>query len=145
MQNDLGLKLIAVMDAHVLKLYAAQGLKIVNHIKAYNLADENHASHIQERHQGFNKSSSGQSTFFDPHTSAKDIENQESAKSAIKYIEDILEHDSSYKELIIVASSKMLGEVRSKLNKNTQKLTSKEIAKDLVHHDEASVEKAVFG
>lgn len=144
MQNDLGLKLIAVMDAHVLKFYEAQGLKVTKHIKAYKLSED--TNHTQAKHQGFSQTSAGQSTFYDPHTSAKDIETQVAAKNAICHIEEILHgNNTSYKELVIIASSKMLGLVRNKLNKNIQNLVSKEIAKDLTHHDKDFVEKAVFG
>ena len=53
MQNNFGLKLIAVMDINSLKLYKAQGLKIINEIGDFSIHSGN--NHKTERHEGFHE------------------------------------------------------------------------------------------
>ena len=142
MQNNLGSKLIAVIDINTLKLYKAQGLKITKEIGSFSIhSDSNHKS---ERHEGFHEKKSTPSSFYDPHTAPKDIEYQESSKAAIDHISKSFTNDSSFKELFIIANSKMLGYFRQSLNHNLKKVLTKEIKKDLINHSTADIEKAVF-
>ena len=142
MQNSLGLKLIAVMDLNTLNLYEAQGIKIIKKIGGFSINSD--TNHRKEKRQGYHSNKSSPSSFFDPHTAAKDIEHQESSKSASAYIEKTFTSNPSYKELMIVSEPKMLGFIRQNLNKNIKKSIVKEIHKDLVHHNEHDIEKTVF-
>lgn len=82
---------------------------------------------------------------FESHTSLKDIEHKEAAKSVIKHLEKAVGHDQGkYKELIIVAEPQMLGCVRHELKNGLKKMITKEIAKDLVQHNAEAVERVVF-
>lgn len=142
MNNSFGLKVIAVLDVNTLKLFKGEGLKIVEEISQYQL-HEKHAHDVQ-RHETLRGNKSGLSAFHDPHTSKKDIEYAEAVRISISYIEDLFASDSNYKELYIVASTKLLGHIRSLLNSNLKKKLAKEINKDLVHLNIKELEKAIF-
>ncbi|CEO17637.1 Protein required for attachment to host cells [Rickettsia monacensis] len=127
------LKLIAVIDSKQIMLYDAQGVKITtNKPLKLSLDLEEHHNHREKRQSPYqNKSGS----LFEPHTSLKDIEHKEAARSVIKHLEKVTTADQAkYKELIIVAEPQMLGCVRQELKNGLKKMITKEIAKDLVQH-----------
>lgn len=142
MQNNFGLKLIAVMDINSLKLYKAQGLKIINEIGDFSI--HSGSNHKTERHEGFHEKKSTPPSFYDPHTSPKDIEYQESSKTAIDHINKAFANNSSFKELCVVANAKMLGHFRQSLSNNLKKVLSKEVQKDLINHTIEDIEQALF-
>ncbi|PCJ25236.1 MAG: hypothetical protein COA94_06525 [Rickettsiales bacterium] len=142
MRNDLGVKLIAVLDINSLKLYKAQGLKIIDEVGCFLIHSD--VNHKTEKHEGFKGQKSTPSSFYDPHSSAKDIEYRESSKVAINHIKKIFASDREYKELFVVAEAKMLGHLRQYLTSGLKKCLNKEIKKDLIHHKMKDVEKAVF-
>ncbi len=142
MNNSFGLKVIAVLDVNTLKLFKGDGLKIVEEISQYQL-HEKHTHDIQ-RHETLRGNKSGLSAFHDSHTSKKDIEYAEAVRVSISHIEDLFASDNDYKELYIVASTKLLGHVRSLLSSNLKKKLAKEINKDLVHLHIKELEKAIF-
>ena len=142
MQNNFGLKLIAVMDINSLKLYKAQGLKIISEIGNFSILSS--TNHKTGKHEGFNEKKSTQPSFYDPHTSPKDIEYQESSKTAIDHINRAFADNSSFKELCVVANAKMLGHFRQSLSSNLKKVLSKEVQKDLINHTVEDIEKALF-
>lgn len=142
MKNGFGLKLIAVMDINTLKLYEAQGLKINKIIATYLI--KSNINHKPEKGEGFNQKKSTPSSYYDPHTAPKDIEHQESSRTATSYIEKAYAKNPSFKELIIISDSKMLGFIRQDLSNHIKKSISKEITKDLVNHTKEAIEKAIF-
>ncbi|HJD58285.1 MAG TPA: host attachment protein [Rickettsia endosymbiont of Ceroptres masudai] len=139
------LKLIAVIDSKQMMLYNAQGVKITNN-KPLKLAldlEEHH--HHREKRQSLYQNQSTPGSLFEPHTSLKDIEHKEAARSVIKHLEKVTATDQAkYKALIIVAEPQMLGYVRQELKNGLKKMMTKEIAKDLVQHSADAVERAVF-
>lgn len=142
MQNGFGLKLIAVLDINTLKLYEAKGLKVTSEISRHFIhADTNHKP---EGHQSLKQRRSNPTSSFEPHTAPKDIEHQESSRTACHLIEKTYHSKPDYKELIIVTDPKMLGYLRKTLNTNLKKAVTKEINKDLVNHDIEAIEKAIF-
>lgn len=145
MNNTVALKLIAVIDSKQMMLYDAQGVKITNN-KPLKLAldlEEHH--HHREKRQSLYQSKSTPGSLFEPHTSLKEIEHKEAAKSAIKHLEKAVNHDQAkYKELIIVAEPQMLGSIRQEVKNGLKKMITKEIAKDLVQHNAGTIERAVF-
>ncbi len=143
MRNNLGSKFIVVSDINILKLFEAKGIKIVKHLGSYQIHSD--VDHREEKHQGYNKKKSTQGAFYDPHTQTKDIEYQESSRTAAQHIEKQLSNNSKYKEVIIVADAKMLGALRNHLINNVTKLITKEINKDMVKHNVEDIEKAIFG
>ena len=142
MVNSLGLKLVVVLDINTLKLYEAQGIKINREIAVYELKHD--INHRPEKGEGFNQKKSTPSSYYDPHTPAKDLEHQESSRLAISYIEQAYEGNTDFKELIIVADSKMLGFIRKSLSQKLKEIVAKEVSKDLVNHSAQSIEKAIF-
>lgn len=143
MQNNLGSKFIIVSDINILKLFEAKGIKIVKQLESYHIHSD--VDHREEKHDGYNKKKSTQGAFYDPHTQTKDIEYQESSRTATQHIENLLSNNSNYKEVIIIADAKMLGALRNHLSSNVSKLITKEINKDMVKHDIEDIEKAIFG
>jgi protein required for attachment to host cells len=144
MINKLGPKLIAVLDANTLNLYQAEGLKISTKLESVSIhSDENHNN---EKHNGFYQKKSAQSSFFDPHTSQKDLAFQEAARSALKHINNIFFDNSKplFNELYIIANAEMLGHCNKLLGSNLKKFLAKEIPKDLVKHNIADIEKTLF-
>ncbi len=142
MNNSFGLKVIAVLDVNTLKLFKGDGLKIVEEIAQYQLHEKH--THDVQRHETLRGNKSGLSVFHDSHTSKKDIEYVEAVRASISHIEDLFASDNDYRELYIVASTKLLGHVRSLLNSNLKKKLAKEINKDLVHLNIKELEKAIF-
>lgn len=142
MQNNLGLKLIAVLDINTLKLYEAKGLKITKKIDNHLIHSD--VNHRPESHQGLTQKRSLQGSAFDPHTAPKDIEHQESARTASSLIEKEYNTKPDYKELIIVSDPKMLGYLRKTLGTKMKRAVTKEVNKDLVNHDIEAIEKTIF-
>ena len=142
MKTDLGSKLVAVMDINILKLFEAQGLKIIKNVGNFDLSAGNH--HGTAKRQGFNQKKSTPGSFFDPHSAPKDIDLKDAAKIASNHIEDKIQNHNEYNEVIIVSDAKMLGHIRQHFNNNLKKIISKEISKDMTHHNTGSIEKAIF-
>lgn len=142
MTNSLGAKLIAVMDINNLKLFKAEGLKITGELGNYAIHSD--ANHKTERHEGFKGQKSGPSSFYDPHSSPKDIEYNESSKTAVKHINATFNSDPEFKEIYIVTDAKMLGHIRQEISGKLKEAVSKEVRKDLIHHKLADIEKAIF-
>lgn len=142
MPNSFGYKLVAVLDMNTLKLFKAEGLKITEEVGQFQL--HSNEERIVERHESLRGSKSGLSAFHDPHTSKKDIDLSDSSRIAIDHISHLFASDSAYKELYVVASSKLLGHMRQMLSGNLKKLVTKEVNKDLINHSIKDIEKAIF-
>ncbi|AFB21029.1 host attachment protein [Rickettsia canadensis] len=139
------LKLIAVIDSKHMMLYDAQGVKITTNkpLKLSLYLEEHH--HHRKKRQSFYQNKSTPGSLFEPHTSLREIEHKEAAKSVIKHLEKIARNDQAkYKELIIVAEPQILGCIRQELKNGLKKMITKEIAKGLVQHSVDAVERAVF-
>lgn len=143
MKNGTQLKLVAVIDSLHMMLYDAQGIKITGKPEEISLMPEEHHHH-REKSQSHYQNKSNPGSLFEPHTSLKDIEHKEAARSVAKHLDKIMQIPHKYKELIIVAEPQMLGYVRQELNNNLKKMITKEVAKDLVHHKAEAIERAVF-
>jgi protein required for attachment to host cells len=143
MINDLGLKLIAVLNSEKLITFEAQGLKIINELETFAYPIDK--SHRHEKSQSLYKLKSAPGSLFEPHSDAKDLEHQEAARAIIGSLEKQLEGKRAiYKELIIVAEPKMLGYIRKYSSDSLKKIITKEVIKDLVHHNKSDIELAVF-
>ncbi|HJD55582.1 MAG TPA: host attachment protein [Rickettsia endosymbiont of Pyrocoelia pectoralis] len=145
MNNTAALKLIAVIDSKQMILYDASGIKITNNKPLKVALDSEEHHHHREKRQSLYQNKSTPGSLFEPHTSLKDIEHKEAARSAIKHLEQTMNHgQTKYKELIIVAEPQMLGCVRHEVKNGLKKMITKEIAKDLVQHNAEAIERAVF-
>lgn len=140
MNNDLGIKLIAVVDLSRLRLYEAKGIKIINTLE--ELALSVHKEHRHEK--GSYHGSSSPNSAFEPHTATKDLEHQEAARIVVDHIDKIISHNADYKELFIAAEPKTLGQIRSHLTKRLKKIVGKEIHKDFAHNNIHDIEHAFF-
>ncbi|MGI4775628.1 MAG: host attachment protein [Janthinobacterium lividum] len=139
MNNDLGVKVIAVVDLSRMRIYEAKGIKILKQVEELTLS-----AHKNHRHEkgSFHKSSS--SSAFEPHTSTKDLEHHNAAKAVADYLEKLFSTNHNYKELLIAAEPKTMGHIRGQLNNNLKKLVTKELLKDFAHHDMQTIEHAFF-
>ena len=72
------------------------------------------------------------------------MEYQESSRAAVAHISNTFLENSTFKELYVVTDSKMLGHFRQSLSNNLKKVVTKEIPKDLMNHNIADIEKALF-
>lgn len=140
MENDLGLKLIAVADLNKLRLYEAQGIKILKQLELLPLSL--HKEHNHE--QGLFKKGFSPASAFEPHTSEKELEHDETAKIVTKHLEKVVARHNNYKELIITAESKLLGAIRKHLSNHLKQIITKELVKDLAHQDMKAIEHTVF-
>ena len=145
MVSTASLKLIAVIDSKRMMLYDAQGVKITTNKPLKLSLDLEEHRHHREKRQSLYQHKFTPGSLFEPHTSLKDIEHKEAARSVIKHLEQVTAADQGkYKELIIVAEPQMLGCIRQELKNGLKKMITKEIAKDLVQHSVDAVERAVF-
>jgi len=87
MNNTAVLKLIAVIDSKQMMLYDAQGVKITNNKPLKLPLDLEEYHHYREKRQSLYQNKSTPASLFEPHTSLKDIEHKEAAKSVIKHLE----------------------------------------------------------
>ena len=142
MSKNISNKLIAVLDIRILKLYEAEGVKILNMIMQHTIHSD--VDHKQLKHEGFRKQKYGQPSFYDPHSIPKDLEYLESAQKATNYIKNFVVKNKAYNQLFLVANPKMLGYLRNTMDNNLKSLLVKEVKKDLVKHSIIDIEKIVF-
>lgn len=142
MEDRFGFKLIAVLDKKILILFKAKGLKIIETIK--KVAIHSNVNHKTEKHEGFRSQPKNQSTFYDPHSSYKDIEYIESSRAAAQEIEPLIINDNSFKELILVGNATILGNIRKTLNIHNKALRLREVQKNMVKSSTKEIEKVVF-
>ena len=142
MQSDRFLKLIIVADINNLKLFTAQGLKILGLLD--DLTFEYEGGHKKEKHDSLYQKKSAPRSLFEPHTSVKGIKYQESSRKISTYIDHVINCNKDIKSLIITAAPEMLGYIRQYLSNNTKKKVIKEINKDLIHNSVEEIERGVF-
>lgn len=140
----MGNKLIVVADAKQAEFYKAVGLKITHKENTLHLEDVVATHKRQDLKQGFNKKGSSPSHFFDPHTEADEIERKEFGRKLTNEL-NILCNKEKYDELILIATPKILGEIRANLDKQLKNILTKEIAKELVGSDTVVLEQQIFG
>ena len=144
MENDLGIKLIAVISSVEMILYEAKGIKIIRELEELPIVFEKHHHHKQEKTESHYQKKSTPGSLFEPHTVPKDIEYYEAAKKASEILEKKINNNLDYKRLIIVAEPKMLGYIRKSISDNLKKILYKEIAKNLLGQDIHAIEQSVF-
>ena len=143
MQGDKNLKLIVVADINNLKLFTAQGLKIIGLLDSIIIASGvNH--HKNTKHDSLYQKKSAPGSCFEPHTSDKGIKYQESSHKISEHVHHIISANKDFKSLIVIADPKMLGYIRHNLSSAIKKKVIKEINKDLINHSIAEIEYAVF-
>ena len=144
MKNDLGIKLIAVINSVTMILYEAKGVKISKKMEEMPIVSEKHHHHAHEKAESHYQKKSLPGSLFDAHSLPKDLEYNEAAHQAYEILESKINDNSDYKKVIIVAEPKMLGYIRKLIGNGLKKIIEKEIAKDLVGQDMLFIEKIVF-
>lgn len=136
-------KLIAITDSCHLKLYEAQGLKIIKGPTNVELPFTKH-ERSEKSHGSYDGASGHSVSASDPQTTPKEIDRQNAAKMICDYLDKLFEGKSAYKELIIAADPKMLGHLRKTIGKTLKKKVTIEISKDLLDESIESIEHAIF-
>ena len=119
------LQLIIVVNSAKMELYEAEKNKITRKIQEDKLHLEHHHHHTKNKAQ---------------------LEGEEAAKEAVKYLEQLLNGGGSnkYNEVILIAEAQMLGKLRKLFSNNLKQIITKEFTKDLVGHDINSIESTAF-
>ncbi len=144
MENNLGIKLIAVISSVEMILYEAKGIKILKELEKLPIVFEKHHHHKQEKTESHYQKKNTPGSLFEPRSAPKDIEYYEAAKKASVILENKISNNLDYKRLIIVAEPKMLGYIRQSISNNLKKIIYKEITKNLVGQDIQDIQQSVF-
>jgi len=144
MENNLGIKLIAVISSVEMILYEAKGIKILKELEKLPIVFEKHHHHKQEKTESHYQKKTTPGSLFEPRSAPKDIEYYEAAKKASVILENKISNNLDYKRLIIVAEPKMLGYIRQSISNNLKKIIYKEITKNLVGQDIEDIQQSVF-
>ncbi|MDF2965411.1 MAG: hypothetical protein K0Q51_799 [Rickettsiaceae bacterium] len=154
MITNLPAKLVVVLNSFKAKILEANGLKVTRTLKELDYKEDlKHESehmdysHVNNRgHQGYAYRSSTQSHFFDPRHTAQEIERQEFTRLLSKQLHNIVvANPKRFNEVIIVGEPKALGELNHSLDNHLKALVTKQVSKDLVHHQLNEIERAIFG
>ncbi len=135
-------KMILVANSHKAKLYKVVHQKIESFEASYNADDFNIKAERQGLRQGFFQKSSSPPSFFDPHTTFVEIERMKFCKRIAEEL-DTLYHNDKIKELLIIAEPKTLGTIRRCLKLELKRITSLEVAKDLVQSEVGEIESNI--
>ena len=144
MENNLGIKLIAVISSVEMILYEAKGIKLIKELEKLPIVFEKHHHHKQEKTESHYQKKTTPGSLFEPRSAPKDIEYYEAAKKASVILENKISNNLDYKRLIIVAEPKMLGYIRQSISNNLKKIIYKEITKNLVGQDIQDIQQSVF-
>lgn len=144
MENNLGIKLIAVISSVEMILYEAKGIKILKELEKLPIVFEKHHHHKQEKTESHYQKKTTPGSLFEPRSAPKDIEYYEAAKKASGILEKKINNNLDYKRLIIVAEPKMLGYIRQSISNNLKKIIYKEITKNLIGQDIQDIQQSVF-
>jgi protein required for attachment to host cells len=153
MVRSLPAKLIVVLSSFKAKFLEANGLKVTKTIKEFDYKEDlKHHTDTQDfehvnnpRHQGYTHRSSTQSHFFDPKHTAQEIERIEFTRLISKQLHSLFTSNPKlYNEVIIVAEPKAMGELNHALDNHLKSLVTKQVSKDLVHHQISDIERVVF-
>jgi len=141
MNTNLGKKLIAIVDKQHVRLMEAEGIKITKQIENIDLDLVKHKT--PSKHQGSYHKNSEMGGFYDPHTDHRELEGRDSAKNILQHIEHTLS-EGKYNSVILASSPKILGYLRQSMKATLKQKIVREIDKDLIHSDLASIEKKIF-
>ena len=88
MENNLGIKLIAVISSVEMILYEAKGIKILKELEKLPIVFEKHHHHKQEKTESHYQKKTTPGSLFEPRSAPKDIEYYEAAKKASVILEN---------------------------------------------------------
>ena len=88
-----------------------------------------------DKKQGFFQKQSSPSAFFDPHTSFKDLEYEQSTRALAHHLNELASQPGSkaYRELVVIGSPKFIGNFRKHETK-AMKPYIRTIVKNLLNH-----------
>lgn len=137
-------RLLLVADSKLAKFYLAEGFKIKNLVKEISVDELDIHHDRQARKTGrFHKSSGSGPRFFDPHSTAKELDRKDFCKVVIQDILDLLS-EGNYDQLILVCGPKMLGDFRNEFTPSFKDINIVEFGKELIHHDITEIEKEIL-
>ena len=105
-------------------------------IKGPELLELNHTpDRDSDKKQGFFQKQSLPGAFFDPHTSFKDLEYEQSARALANYLGELVSRPGpkAYQELVVIGSPKFIGHFR-KYEAKALKPYIRTIVKNLLNH-----------
>jgi protein required for attachment to host cells len=137
-------KLVIVFDAQHARMFVAKGIKVIDEVQGV-ICNYKHKHKNNQKRQGFHAHLKTQNHFFDPHSEVRNIEHQEYVRYITHTLEEFLQEHSEYKQIIVAAEAKMLGEFRKYIKKNLHSKIIKEISHNLIHCERTEVEKIIFG
>ncbi|NRA73995.1 MAG: host attachment protein [Rickettsiales bacterium] len=134
-------KLLLVADLKIAKFYLAENFKIKNLIKEINSEELEIHHDRQARKTGrFHKSSGSGPRFFDPPSTAKEIDRKDFCKVIIQEILHLVS-ETHYDQVILICGPKMLGDIRSTKFKDMDVM---EFGKELTHCDMKTIEEEIL-
>ncbi|AIL12828.1 hypothetical protein IM40_03725 [Candidatus Paracaedimonas acanthamoebae] len=131
---------LLIANSSVARVYELKGLKLGKLI--FNLsASETIIEHQNEgRRDNFSQRMSTPGSFLDPHQEAREINRANFSKVISDKLLTLYQHHP-FNALTIIAEPKVLGDLRSYLNKDIISLVHAEIVENLSHYDAQAIEK----
>lgn len=127
------LKLVFVAGVHQVLEYKMLAKKVVTgpEVLALDYPPERDGN----AKQGFFQKQSSPSGFFDPHTSFKDLEYEQSARALAQYIDKLVTEPGpkAYEEIVVIGSPKLVGHFRKQESK-AAKPYIRTVVKNLLDH-----------
>lgn len=127
------LKLVFVADVHQVLEYKMLAKKVVSGPELLALSYP--PARDGNDKQGFFHKQSTPSGFFDPHTSFKDLEYEQSARALAQYIDHVVTQPGpkAYEEIVVIGSPKLMGHFRKQESK-AAKPYLRTITKNMIDH-----------
>ena len=98
-----------------------------------------------DKKQGFFRKQSSPSAFFDPHTSFKDLEYEQSTRALAHYLNELVSQPGSkaYEELVVIGSPKFIGHFRKHVTKALKPYIRTIVKNLLNHHNLAHIKEVL--
>lgn len=138
-----GLQLVFVADVLQVLEYTVLANKVVSGPAFLQL---DHApGRDSDKKQGFFKKQSLPGTFFDPHTSFKDLEYEQSTRVLAHHLGEIVlkTGPKAYQELVVIGSPKFIGHFRKHETKAIKPYVRTIVKNLLNHHNLAHIKDAL--
>jgi protein required for attachment to host cells len=133
-------QVLLVANSTVARVYELKGLKIGKLIFNLSAAETITEHHNEGRRDNFSQRMSMPGNFLDPHQDAKQMDRVNFSKVIAEKLLT-LHQQELFNSLTIISDSKVLGDLRSYLNKEILSLVNTEIVENLSHADTQDIEK----
>ena len=136
-------KLVFVVDVQQMLEYKVLANKVVSGPEVLQLS---HApDRDSDKNQGFFQKQSLPGSFFDPHTSFKDLEYDHSARTLVHYLSELVSQPGpkAYQELVVIGSPKLIGHFRKHAAKAIKPYIRTIVKNLLNHHNLAHIKEVL--